>query len=385
VSLHQGGAEPSGLFFYSQVAWVKQQGRWEKKMIENKIPFKHFLRRVGYYLSYPYPIWNSGEDPNWRYIDSQNEFTINTAEQLAKFAELVNSGYDFKGKKIKLVRDIVLNDIANMENWFEAPPKKNVWTPIGTDKNPFRGIFDGGGYVISGVYTGNRNDNQGLFGCIEMDIPNWQIRNLWVIAFIKGRVSIGGLVGLKRQNFGYIRNNCSTIILDGTADIGGLVGTNQGKSKIFGSSSAGVAKAPSTTKRCELIGNPSTSEEPLCLYGCSNGIVVYQPDTAIGIEISNMEKNLFRQLRNRINKLPYRPSKTWSRYWGTIEVQKKDNCIVIDNLLRNADVKIYDKHSQAIIYSGNSGSSCILKIPVPIGIYIVEVNKENYPYPVDVR
>jgi tetratricopeptide (TPR) repeat protein len=34
--LHQGGARLSGLFFYSQAAWVKQQGRWEKKTMENK-------------------------------------------------------------------------------------------------------------------------------------------------------------------------------------------------------------------------------------------------------------------------------------------------------------------------------------------------------------
>jgi hypothetical protein len=354
----------------------------------NEIPFKCFLREVGYHLSYPYPIWNGGEDPNWGYIDSQNEFTINTAEQLAKFAKLVNNGYDFKGKKVKLVRDIVLNDIANMENWFETSLKRNVWTPIGTDKNPFRGIFDGGGYVISGVYTENpNNNNQGLFGCIEMDIPNWQIKNLWVIAFIKGRVSIGGLVGLKKQDFGYIKNNCSTIILDGTSDIGGLVGTNQGKSKIYKSRSAGVAKALGVPRRKgELIGNPNISGEPLCRYGCSNGIVVYKPNATIWIEESNFEKDLLNQLRDRINKSHYRQSKTWDRYHnGRIKVQVKDNCIVIDNLLRNADVKIYDKHSLSIIYSGNSEISCTLKIPVPAGTYIVEVNKEKYPYPVEVK
>jgi hypothetical protein len=33
-NLHQGGAIPSGLFFYSQIGWVKQQGRWEKETME---------------------------------------------------------------------------------------------------------------------------------------------------------------------------------------------------------------------------------------------------------------------------------------------------------------------------------------------------------------
>jgi hypothetical protein len=32
--LHQGGAKPSGLFFYSQAGWVKQQGRLERKKMD---------------------------------------------------------------------------------------------------------------------------------------------------------------------------------------------------------------------------------------------------------------------------------------------------------------------------------------------------------------
>jgi hypothetical protein len=351
-------------------------------MNKNKIPFKRFLKQVGYYLSHPYPIWepnepNNRDAPQLRYIDSQKEFTIYTAEQLAEFRNLVNKGYSFEGKIVKLVKDIVLNDIANMENWEEAQPI-NEWTPIGTENHPFKGTFDGGGHVISGVYINKpHNDNQGLFGCVEME----KIRNLWVIAFITGRASIGGLAGQRRQNFGHIGNSYSTIILKGHTDIGGLVGINRGNSKIFHSRATGVVKAPGIPRRGELIGKPNVSEEPLCCYKCSNGIIVYQPNTATCIEISDFEKKLFRQLRDRINKSPYRQSKKWSRYWGRIDVRVKGNCIVIDDLLRNADVKIYDKHSQRIIYSGNSST---LKIPVPAGTYVIEVNKEKHPYPIPV-
>jgi len=344
--------------------------------IRSVIPFKHFLMRVGYYLSDPYPIWQEENvSTNW-YIDVQKEFTIDSAEQLAGLAQLVNAGNSFEGKIVKLGRDIVLNDIANMVNW-ENTQHRNRWIPIGTNNNPFKGTFDGRGHVISGVYINQPNiNNLGLFGCTEME----KIKNLWVIAFINGNSSIGGFVGLRRLDYGHICNCYSDIILSGHTDIGGLVGTNQGNSKIFYSMAVGVIKHP---VKPNLIGKLNTSDKSLCL-NCSNGIVDSNSKDAAGIEISLIEKKLFRLLRNRINKLPYRQSKTWSHYWCRIDVKVKDNYIVINNLLRYSDVNIYNKHNQAIIHTENSGNSCYLKIPVPAGIYIVEVNKEIHPYSIKV-
>jgi len=281
-----------------------------------KLPFKHFLRRVCYYLSHPTPIWNGTKDTNW-YIDTQSEFTIDTAEQLAGFEELVNRGNSFEGKKVKLGKDIVLNDIANWENISH----KNEWTPIGTDNNPFKGTFDGESHIISGVYINKpNNNNQGLFGCIEMDKPNWQIRNLYVIAIIIGKASIGGITGqsrghLNKQNLGYIIKGYSAVILTGHTDIGGLVGTSQGGSKMYKSRSVGVIKVPGVPKIGELIGNPDISGEPLCRCGCSKDIVAHQPNTIIWIEISDFERDLFRQIRNRFNQSPYRSFRQWSRYY----------------------------------------------------------------------
>jgi hypothetical protein len=356
-------------------------------MKTGKFPFKHFLRRVGYYLSYPYPIWDRKVDTSWyNDTDTQSEFIIYTAEQLAGLGQLVNSGKSsFESKTIKLGKDIVLNDIADMENWEEAHPK-NIWTPIGTNDSPFKGIFDGCGHIISGVYTENpHSDNQGLFGCIEAEKPGWQIKNLWVIAFIKGRTSIGGLTGRKDynlmgQNFGYITKSYSTIILVGHADIdmGGLIGTHRGKSKIYNSRAIGMLKAPANPK-AKLVGNYSDDDRssPCSDNNCFNGIVTYERDAAT--KIDETEKELFRHLRNRLGKLPGRSYKTWSRYWGKIEAYSENGCIVINNLLRNADVSIYNEHHQ-VIYSINSENSCTLKIKVPAGTYIVEVNKEKYPY-----
>ncbi|MBQ0101462.1 MAG: SipW-dependent-type signal peptide-containing protein [Firmicutes bacterium] len=59
---------------------------------------------------------------------------IMTAEQLAGFAMSVNEGYDYKGKTIKLGKDIDLNNVA--------------WTPINANNNLKPFTFDGNGKAI---------------------------------------------------------------------------------------------------------------------------------------------------------------------------------------------------------------------------------------------
>ena len=64
------------------------------------------------------------EDTNWAdsaktdwYNDTESEYTLNTAEELAGLASLVNSGTSFAKKTVKLGSDIDLKGIE--------------WTPIG--------------------------------------------------------------------------------------------------------------------------------------------------------------------------------------------------------------------------------------------------------------
>jgi len=130
-------------------------------------------------------IWNGEIDTDW-YEESKNEFTITTAEQLAGLAKLVNDGNDldltnsrndFKDKVIKLGRNIILNDTANWRDWANSAPT-NEWKPI----EKFNGIFDGNGYVVSGIYTNNSDYIQGLFKY------NFGVKNFeFSASYIKGR------------------------------------------------------------------------------------------------------------------------------------------------------------------------------------------------------
>ncbi|MGD2095515.1 MAG: GLUG motif-containing protein, partial [Phycisphaerales bacterium] len=137
---------------------------------------------------------------------------------------------------------------------------------IGSEAIPFRGVFDGNGFVISNFsYTFTNTDNVGLFGYV--DSPNAEIRDLGLSSpnvhaveselshverFIgslagsfwrgtitrcyvnDGRVTgttyVGGLVG--RIFHGTITKCYSSAVVSGDWGVGGLVGCNEHSSTI---------------------------------------------------------------------------------------------------------------------------------------------------------
>ncbi|MDR2579494.1 MAG: hypothetical protein LBC85_00680 [Fibromonadaceae bacterium] len=153
-------------------------------------------------------VWDgTATDDTWYTSDTLAfDYTISTAAELAGLAQLSNNldaPVNFFGKTITLAGNIDLGS--------------NGWTPI----NNFRGTFDGGGHVISGVSI-NFGLNLGLFGTVNNGAL---IMNLGVVVDIEGEVNVGGLVG---NNQGTIRNSYATGSVKGTFFVGGLVGSNSG-------------------------------------------------------------------------------------------------------------------------------------------------------------
>jgi hypothetical protein len=66
-------------------------------------------------------VWDGNIDTDW-YNAVDSEFTLDTAEQLAGLASLVNAGNDMEGKFFYLGADILLNDVGDFENWDTTPP-----------------------------------------------------------------------------------------------------------------------------------------------------------------------------------------------------------------------------------------------------------------------
>lgn len=158
---------------------------------------------------------------------------INNAGQLAAFSAVVRNEpeCDFKGKFVKLTSDIDLEgtplkiekettgapDPDIRYETFKATIKtsdgsekvSNTWAPIGSNKTPFRGSFDGDKHTIKGMVVYEKlNDPQddtfvGLFGRVEAGtIRNLGIENAYVMVKVtngQNYVAAGSLVGTMRE------------------------------------------------------------------------------------------------------------------------------------------------------------------------------------------
>ena len=118
--------------------------------------------------------WNGTADTSW-YTghESETEYHITTAEQLAGLAQLVNdktASVSFEGKTIYLDNDLDLSG--------------SQWTPIGNGDNfvrHFAGTFDGQHNKIMNLYhhsTGDELIRNGLFGVVS---DGGTLKNLLVI------------------------------------------------------------------------------------------------------------------------------------------------------------------------------------------------------------
>lgn len=113
---------------------------------------------------------------------SDTSVTITSAEELAWFAQQVNSGRTFAC--VFLNEDVDLNG--------------KPWTAIGTKSNPFAGEFYGNGHTVSNLLVTGTSQYQGLFGYVG-DVRGAKtaiVQDLSVQGTIKTTASdVGGVVG----------------------------------------------------------------------------------------------------------------------------------------------------------------------------------------------
>lgn len=237
--------------------------------------------------------------------ENETEFSIGTAAELAGLAALVNSRNNFSGKTIKLTADIDLNNQA--------------WTPIGTQGNPFKGVFDGGQHSVANLKLVNTDSSGsamiGLFG----NIKSGTVSNLTVSGEISdegGFAYDGGVVG--NADSATILNCISSVkIIDtmgsyiggiagnisGNTTIkncaytgemsgvdftyaGGIVGQIQGSGKVQNSYAVGTLAVPadgSNTFAGGIVGDGGTAKN--CYYLCK----VYGEDKRVYVDATGAE------------------------------------------------------------------------------------------------
>ena len=125
--------------------------------------------------------WGDKADTSWYVHETESEYHIKTAEELAGLAQLVNADpgkTNFAGKTIYLDNDI---DLSGHE-WI------SIGTVLGGDypEYSFCGVFDGQGHVISNLYS-HESDIKGadethnlLRNALFGSIYNGEVKNLGV-------------------------------------------------------------------------------------------------------------------------------------------------------------------------------------------------------------
>lgn len=224
-------------------------------------------------------------DANGEITDSDEAYEIGNAGQLYWFAGLVNGTLtdgtaQNLGANAVLTADIIVNkDLLTSIKTDEDGNVTNgssfkAWRPMGmADENGeftgyYKGIFDGNGHSISGLYV-NRDEAAddvhtwfksciGLFGYYS-----GVTRNLSVLdSYMRGEDCIGGICGY--NDGGTVQNCYSAATVCGDSYIGGICGRSQSNSIIENCYNTGYVYG-ATRSIGGICGDNSAT-----LQGCSN-------------------------------------------------------------------------------------------------------------------
>lgn len=170
-------------------------------------------------------VWHGGRQPWTRGAGTEGDpYLIESADQLAYLAYIVNMGYNTQDMYFRLTTDIDLNGSEDLQ-WVPIGMKNRYFNEDGCDRGTisnantiFRGHFDGGEHRISNIYLDNSENiygnYAGLFGYVEGEKQGQEVypavvENVYVVSgFIKGYYC-GGIVAFGGGNG---TNNGTTLI-----------------------------------------------------------------------------------------------------------------------------------------------------------------------------
>lgn len=196
--------------------------------------------------------------PSWgNDYDTRASFDINNEKDLAKFAYMVNKGYNFQNKTVTLKAHLNLN--------------RNTWTPIGKKEHPFRGSFHGGTYSISGVHLQeDGGEYAGLFGYIiggsveDVLLMNSNITGEEHVGSIAGGAENAMIAGCRVE---------SSVTLRGSERVGFVVGLLKNGAKVQGCVSS--ARIEGETEAYGIAGSKDeTSLVKYSLYTDAEQLIV---------------------------------------------------------------------------------------------------------------
>ena len=159
--------------------------------------------------------WNywdgTTQNTDW-YTATENEFVLDSGDDLAGFATLVNEGKTFAGKTVKLGADL---DLCGA-----------TWTPIGiTSNKPFSGTFDGQGHTVRNftLKTSSGNYGAGFFGNL---VGNPTVKNVSFdsVSYTTRSNCVGVVAGYIYGSGSFENINVTNANVQSFAKVGGIVG-----------------------------------------------------------------------------------------------------------------------------------------------------------------
>jgi hypothetical protein len=183
-------------------------------------------------------VWTSGNGT------ASSPYLIESAQNLAFLAYMVNKGFDTEGLYFRLTTDIDLNGsedqkwvpIGLYNKWFDDDgcDRGNQGSVSGFNPNTvFRGHFDGGEHSISNIYVdlAYTGYGGGLFGCVEgkrngQDVEPAVIENVFVTSGYVTGVICGGIVGNGSTTTSVLRCWNGATVVSNDSRAGGIVGSN---------------------------------------------------------------------------------------------------------------------------------------------------------------
>ncbi len=213
-------------------------------------------------------------------------YSISTSDELKQFRDYVNQGFKTDGVTFFQTADLlVTNSIDD-------------WEPIGNDKDkPFQGIYDGQGYVLTGLLMVDAKSSSGFFGFVNN--ANATIKNVGIVGVITGSDDCGGIVG--ELTAGSVINCWFDGEINAKDRVGGIVGkadqaqilncvnfgTIVGTSKTGGI--VGACSSSTTIKYCyysqdskQGIGESSGSQTALLSFSQDGSDFTLERSVAVG-------------------------------------------------------------------------------------------------------
>lgn len=166
-------------------------------------------------------VWSNGAGTE------NNPYLIESADNMAFLAYMVNKGYETAGMFFRLTIDI---DLDGEDQPWEPIGLGDRWAnEDGCDRgmlesgSSFRGHFDGGGHRVFNLHVEDGFTNAGLFGFVvgQSDAPA-VIENVFVVSGSVLGSNCGGVVG--NGNFVQVNRCWNGASVEG-ARVGGVIGT----------------------------------------------------------------------------------------------------------------------------------------------------------------